>query len=89
MNDPVKTLARELYVADHLHQYASILVKNNKLEHSYKAYREKILANAPFEELSLRDSLTYQEQAIRLLKPSREPSPLTIEELKMLTPEEE
>ena len=89
MNDPVKTLAIELYIADHLHQYASILVKSNKLESSYRAYREKILANAPFEELSLRDSLTYQEQAIRLLKPPCEPSPLTIEELQMLMPEEE
>lgn len=89
MNDPVRTLAIELYVADHLHQYASILVKDKKLELSYKAYREKILANAPFEELSLRDSLTYQEQAIRLLKPPCEPSPLTIEELKLLTSEEE
>ena len=69
MNDPVRTLARELYVADHLHKYASILVKNDKLEKSYTSYREKILANAPFEELSLKDSLDYQEQAIRMLKP--------------------
>ena len=66
MNDPVKTLARELYVADHLHQYATILVKDNKLESSYKAYREKILANAPFDTIREVDQADYIHQAERL-----------------------
>lgn len=66
MNDPVKVLARELYLADHLHQYATILVKNDKLEKSYNSYREKILANAPFSELSEGARLEYILQARRI-----------------------
>lgn len=69
MNDPVKTLARELYIANQLHAFALMYSHGSKFyESSYNTYREKILANAPFEELSLSDSLNYQEQAIRLLK---------------------
>lgn len=66
MNDHILTLAQELYLADHLHQYATILVKNDKLEKSYTSYREKILANAPFSELSEGARLEYILQARRI-----------------------
>ena len=68
MNDPVKVLARELYVADHVHQYALILIKSDKLEKSYNNYREKILANAPFDTIREVDQAYYINQAERLLK---------------------
>lgn len=66
MNDHILTLAQELYLADHLHQWATLLIKNDLLEKSYTSYREKILANAPFSELSESARLEYILQARRI-----------------------
>lgn len=46
MKDPIKTLAKELYIANILHGYARITSNNaSVLESSYQSFREKILAN--------------------------------------------
>ena len=78
MKDPLEVLAKELYIAENLHAYAKMYSQGfTGFERNYFAWREKYLANAPYEQLDFETLIGLKEKAIRLLKPIKEPKPLT------------
>ena len=88
MTDPLEVLAKELYVAENLHAFAKMYTQGfTGFERSYFAWREKYLANAPYEALDFDSLLELKEKAIKLLRPQRESNPLTEEELKLFNNE--